>query len=332
MKSSVQDIKMDKGKHCLFISLKNLARSENVELSETDIFFSCDGFNVSYSLDLAKMWLASSERIITNFAELVGARNHCYFGMDVADYEDEICSVLSGNHMVLLVVRSDCLLYNPAFQRSLSSNHIILLTGLDTDLRTADIIDSSYMDDSGNILTFHGELNWDTLIKGIWGIAWFEFPETCEVSDQKVMCQSTEHLQKFLSGKQVDEHYFEGIPAYRKYIEDFERLLDMEQSDFTETCKHIYYCLRVGGIIHLNAYLQEFIAMHQDSFNEPPDIWHASAHQLEGEWKNFLLHLYKVGVQGKKEKIRSLISSGQTLLSKQERLMHDLVFTLKASL
>ncbi|WP_144029098.1 hypothetical protein [Paenibacillus rigui] len=306
----VNSLNIQTGHHCLFSGLRHLLVSERPELdaraAEADIYFESDGLNLEYNGDLSTMWLASQETIIEQFAASYGLRAQYTFEIS-PNVLDVFREILLENRAVLVFMRSPYLDYHAVFRDGAERNHILLLYGIDEAGKTAFVADTSFLDVSGQTLSYSGPLSLEHVLAGVWGYAWVEADPSLSPppTEAQRFERAVDNIRRFLGHHNLPSGRFQGLEAYRAYVEDWRRLMDVSPSEFTETCKNMYYCLRVGGMMHQLDYFEMFIGRHQDRIRN----WDELARRLtenRNNWKKSLYQLYKIGLCVQPHKLEAL--------------------------
>ncbi|MNG17098.1 hypothetical protein D3C84_1010570 [compost metagenome] len=88
----------------------------------------------------------------------------------------------------------------------------------------------------------------------------------------------------------------------------------MSKTELQESCEEVYYGLRVGCILNhiefIQMYAEEAGLVLRPGYHEAMSL----LEPIYKEWKMFLLKLYKIGVQGRSERMKELSVNGLKLL------------------
>jgi hypothetical protein len=323
----VDDFTVQAGHHCLFSGLYHLLVRERPETKaeEADIYFQSDGLNLEYHGDLSTMWLASQETIIQQFAACYGLYAQFTFQVGLSAL-DTLREVLLENRVLLIFMRSNHLDYHAVFRDGAKRNHILLLHGIDEAQEIALVADTSFLDVSGQTLSYNGPLRLDSLLNGLWGYAWFEVDPSRNPppDDDERFHRALTNIKQFIAGTVLPEGRYQGLAAYRAYVAAWQRLVGMKPAKFTETCKNMYYCLRVGGIMHQLDYFERFIGSHAKRIRDPYSLI-ARLEDNRNDWKKSLYQLYKIGLSVQPHKLEPLQERYLSLIQTHEQWLQDFV-------
>ncbi len=323
----VNDFTIQSGHHCLFSGLRHLLIRErpelDMEVAEADIYFQSDGMNLAYNGNLSTMWLASQETILQQFAACYGLCVQFTFEVGAAVL-DIFREILQENRVILIFMRSPYLDYHAVFRDGEERNHILLLFGIDEINQVVQVADTSFLDGSGQTLSYTGPLSLSQLLAGVWGYTWFEvnpFQKPALNADERYH-RAIASIKRFNRRHHLPEGCYQGLEAYRAYVADWSRLIDMKPAEFTDTCKNMYYCLRIGGIMHQLDYFEQFIGKHRDRVGDSEGML-LQLHNNRNEWKKSLYQLYKIGLSIQPHKLQPLQERYMSLLQTHEKWLED---------
>ncbi|SFL80443.1 hypothetical protein SAMN03159341_11023 [Paenibacillus sp. 1_12] len=325
----VDNFTVQSGHHCLFSGLRHLLVRERPEFDkevvEADIYFQSDGLNLEYNGNLCKMWLASQETIMRQFAACYGLHAQYTFELGPAVL-DTFREIVRGNRAILIFMRSPYLDYHAVFRDGAEHNHILLLYGIDVIHQIAQVADTSFLDGSGQTLSYKGPLSLSHILAGVWGYAWFEVDPSHNPTPNADarFHRAVENIKRFCRGHILPEGRFQGLDAYRAYVADWSRLINMDPAEFTDSCKHMYYCLRVGGIMHQLDYFEMFIGKHRERVRDSDGMLQ-QLRVSQNEWKKSLYQLYKIGLSVQPHKLQPLQARYSTMLQTHEEWLEDFV-------
>ncbi|MEI7024439.1 BtrH N-terminal domain-containing protein [Paenibacillus sp. y28] len=317
------------GYHCLFSGLLHMLKREypDIAADEADVYLQSDGLNVEFHGDMRTMWLASQEQIARRFADCYGFSADYRF--DLLNRGEEalpaLRETLADNRLVLLFMRTKQLRYHDIFQDGEERNHIILLYGLDEEAGTAYVADTSFYDVSGQLLSYQGPLPLHNVTAGLWGFARFKpQPGMAPKPEPERFAAACSRIRDFVSGTALDGERYQGMLAYKTYTDAFTGLAELDKEQFSATCKHVYYCLRIGGIMHQIDYLERFVTLHAHRLTRSADLA-ASWNEKRELWRKTLYQLYKIALSARPEKLAAVQQQCRILLEDQERLLNMLL-------
>jgi hypothetical protein len=332
----IPNFQMRSGMHCLFSGLNHILMRElphtAEETDESDLYLQTSGMNVEYNGDLNRVWLASQEAIIQRFAECYGLSARAFYevGADSQGILEQLVAGLRAGRPVLLFIRTSSLIYHEVFREGEERNHIILLYGLDEQKQEAYIADTSFLDAAGVTQTYRGIVPLELILRGIWGYAWFERDKVRHPLPEAERFQSAlDQVHMFLQGKVLPGGRYQGLLAYRIYVSEYTKLMELGDALFTSTCKNVYYCYRVGGMLHQLDYLCCFIERHDHRLQQTDELLN-SLDEMKTEWKKTLFQLYKIGISVQRDKIKAIQERSNLLLDKHELLLQRLLLAKHA--
>ncbi|SFF39683.1 hypothetical protein SAMN04487969_13335 [Paenibacillus algorifonticola] len=320
------------GLHCLFSGLYHILERERPEAAaesdEADIYFETNGLNLEYYGDLNRVWLASQEDIVDRFAQTYGLELHASFEAEL-DPDAALLrlreAVLQGR-MPLLFVRTTSLDYHEVFRDGEERNHLVLLLSWDDGGDSIRIGDTSFLDKAGHITTYEGVLTVDALRRGLWGYAWFQADaEQNPLSGLGRFTAALQNIRSFNQGLELPEQRYQGSLAYRMYVRDYAKLPALDALAFSAVCRNVYYCFRVGGMLHQLDYLAAYIGRYKGRW---PQEGQELLHRVEGlreQWRKALMQLYKVGLSVQRDKIGLVQERFALLLDEHEKLLRTLL-------
>ena len=176
---------------------------------------------------------------------------------------------------------------------------------------------------TNNIIQYKGPTEISNISNGIWGFGVYDFNNQCNIDEQTLLHIVCERLEKFNNGTSTNKGYA-GSTAYRKYIEDFKTLKELDASEFQNTISQMYYDLRIDSILHLLSYTSNFIIHHSDVFGDRVAELNQGAEYLYNRWKRISFKLLKLGITNNKKGIDNIINNSRELLNMQEDYFNDL--------
>ncbi|ANY70213.1 hypothetical protein BBD42_29680 [Paenibacillus sp. BIHB 4019] len=320
------------GLHCLFSGLYHILERERPEAAaesdEADIYFETNGLNLEYYGDLNRVWLASQQDIVERFAQTYGLKPHASFEVELNPGAALLRlreAVLQGR-MPLLFIRTTSLDYHEVFRDGEERNHLVLLLGWDDGSDSVLIGDSSFLDQAGHVTTYEGVLTVDALQKGLWGYAWFETDKERKPSSGSERFNAVlQNIRSFNQGLELPGQRYQGSLAYRIYVRDYAKLPALDAPAFSAVCRNVYYCFRVGGMLHQLEYLSAYIGRYEGRWPQEGQELLYRVEGLREKWRKALMQLYKVGLSVQRDKIGLLQDRFSLLLDEHEKLLCDLL-------
>ncbi|WP_159886800.1 BtrH N-terminal domain-containing protein [Paenibacillus puerhi] len=333
-------IKVQPGTHCLFASLRNMMQSGfGVNLSEAEIYFRCDGMNVEYMPETRPFWIGcSGDEMLRHFAEDGPVRLRYSFEMNdwhsKQNLVDELVAELASGKLVMLFAQSHSLTYHFIYRENPSRPHVIFLYGVDTQNDSLFIGDSFLLDYSGAVHMYQGPASLNNLMEGIYGVAFMEetrvewsnhFSQEGSLShdERAFISLLQERIRTFLDNRSLaNGESVQGLQAYYAFFDGLEAAAAMNKESFTESCKEVYYCLRIGSIMHQWTYLMQIVQEYPKQFSSGADFWIEKLETEHTQWKKHLLNMYKIGLRGNQESWPSILKHSKQLLDQQRDLLH----------
>ncbi|WP_248925708.1 BtrH N-terminal domain-containing protein [Paenibacillus hamazuiensis] len=326
----MQALQIEPGVHCLFSGLRHVLVHQLPEAAETadeaDIYFQTGGLNVEYERGAFRIWLASREQILRRFAELYGMQPHISLHVESgADAIEPLRDTLAAGRLAVLFLRTSVIEYHEAFRDASARQHIVLLHGLDEVRQAAFIADTAFYDNAGSVQTFSGAIPLPLLREGLTGCASFEAaPGREPLPEPRRVQEALARMDAFVRGRELPGGRWQGMSAYRALMDNLANLSDLEDRIFTDMCKHAYYGLRIGGVVHQLEYFSRFLARHRHRF-ERMDELAAALEELRKDWRPALMQLYKIGLSVQRQKLASLQERCISLLDRHERFVRELL-------
>ncbi len=320
------------GLHCLFSGLTHILERERpgaaAESDEADIYFETNGLNLEYYGDLNKVWLASQQDIVERFAQTYGLELHASFEaeLDPGSALLRLREAALQGRLPLLFVRTTALDYHEVFRDGEERNHLVLLLGWDDECASVRIGDTSFLDQAGRVTTYEGMLALDALSSGLWGYAWFAADEKRKPLSASARFQSVYRLlQTYAAGTKLPGLRYQGSLAYRMYVGDYAKLTELDDSAFQAACRNVYYCFRVGGMLHQLDYLTVYIKRYADRWPVTEHERLAGVEKLREQWRKALMQLYKVGLSVQRDRVVLIQERFAFLLDEHEGMLRKLL-------
>ncbi|WP_341281910.1 hypothetical protein [Paenibacillus sp. FSL H8-0537] len=316
------------GLHCLFSGLYHILEQERPEAAaesdEADIYFETNGLNLEYYGDLNRVWLASQEDIVERFAGTYGLQLHASFEVELDPGAALLRlreAVLQGR-MPLVFIRTTSLDYHEVFRDGEERNHLVLLLGWDDGDDSVLIGDSSFLDQAGHVTTYKGVLTVDALRRGLWGYAWFKADAEQKPSTGIGRFNTVlQNIRTFNQGLELPDQRYQGSLAYRMYVRDYNKLLALDAPAFSAVCRNVYYCFRVGGMLHQLEYLAVYIGRYKGRWPQEGQELLNHVEGLREQWRKALMQLYKVGLSVQRGKIGLVQDRFTLLLDEHDKLL-----------
>jgi len=321
MRYVIPDIKTIAGNHCLFSSMYNAFQKSPLNLSEAEIFFLCNGMDISYKKNSNFKWNILDEEMLKNIAIHTGSE--VFYTFEISDdvLERAYEAIRDGN-IVILYMNTQNLDYSEIYKKNANREHVIICYGYDIENGNLYICDSYLLDYSGQILTYSGESSLYEIKKGIWGVVWFTHKQTSYMDRNQIIDIAKFNIAKYISDTEVDSKgYFRGISALKAYFEDFEKLINLDDNMFMCMVSEIYYRLRIGNIMHILYYLKVFVQENGQYFKGDSDILINDFESTYNEWRKLLLDIYKSGITLKRNKVSKIMVNARSLIINFQRLI-----------
>ncbi|MGF7034400.1 hypothetical protein J2T17_005351 [Paenibacillus mucilaginosus] len=103
---------------------------------------------------------------------------------------------------------------------------------------------------------------------------------------------------------------YSGEAAYLRFFEVLREAAELPDAEFAQTCREVYYSLRIGGVMHMLLYLKGLVCEHPEAFAETGKEWIRDLEEEELNWRKYLLQLYKIGLKLQKEQWKPLLERG----------------------
>jgi hypothetical protein len=335
MKNVAADMQIQAGAHCLFASLRGmLVKGYGLHRSEAEIYVLCDAMNVEHHPLSRPLWVGrSGEEMLMHMAsrgpvdlayEFIKAN-----GQGREELLNQIQIQLSNGLIVLLFVHSGSLTYHPIYLENPSRPHVICGDGWGGEHGTINVIDSFLLDYSGTAHTYHGPASYQELAQGLYGAAFMNGIRT-KATDEKFHKMSflgivSESFIRFLQGNCSQDGSVRGLAAYYSLYNSLEAAESLIEASFTDVCKEVYYCLRIGSIMHQWLYLEQLVNEYPDAFVSGPNYWNEKLQAESILWKKHLLHLYKIGLRAQKQQLLPILTHGRELIGRQAYLVEELL-------
>lgn len=320
------------GLHCLFSGMYHILELERPEAAaasdEAEIYFETNGLNLEYHGDLNRVWLASQQDIAQRLADTYGLKLQASFAVE-RDPDPALQllrqAVLQGR-LPLLFVRTTALDYHEVFRDGKERNHIVLLLGWDDSSGTVRIGDTSFLNHGGHVMTYEGQLTIEALRLGLWGYAWFEACADRQVyADRERRRAALRNIEAYVQGLELPGERYQGRLAYRMYVRALDQLPALEDTAFSAVCRNVYYCYRVGGMLHQLDYLTIFLERNRWSLTQDNQELVSQLDGLKAQWRKTLMQLYKIGLTVQREKVGPLQARFDQLLDEHEHLLRQLL-------
>jgi|GEM_PF-3405625 len=338
MQIIVPRMRMEAGAHCLFASLRNLlAAGFGIRLSEADIYFRCDGMNVEYLPLSRPYWIGrSGDAMLRQFAALGPVRTRYHFGVPEPAARpaiaEDIARELAAGRLVLLFAHSGCLEYHQVYRDNPSRPHVIGIYGIDLAGDAAYVADSFLLDVGGTVHTYQGPTPLSSLLGGLYGLAYLEGP--CAAGAWAAEGERSSHeptplgyvregIARFLGGTVGDWGNAQGLAAYRSFFDRLAAVPELDDATFTQTCKELYYCLRIGTVMHHWAYLQQIVRENPAALRSGPAAWLKTLAEEEQEWQKHLLGFYKNGLRAYKANWGAALDRSHRLVDRQAAVLRQ---------
>lgn len=198
---------------------------------------------------------------------------------------------------------------------------MIQLYGLDMKQDEAYVSDHFLLEESGHVLSYNGKTNLTLLLEGITEYAYLNSDPAEELSVQQVIQACDRHLEQFLQ---------ESWSAYAVLFCDLDRLLEMEDESFRQSCDTLYYQLRIESLMHLLQYTEQFMSRYEGLMGSEHGAYQLreDIHELRQTWKRHLLQLYKIGLRVNREKVTDYIQHSLRLLAELKTLLERMRMTV----
>ena len=334
MKHVIQGIEITakKDKFCLFSAIQDIMANSNIILSDSDIFVLCNGLNMSYDSDLNFIGYAGLDEIVLNLSKSnLFKVNLCYkLSSKEEMFEKSIEPILEDN-IVLLFVGTNGLSYSNVFNDLSDENrgHTIILYGIDTDSNVAYIGDAYFRDSAGQMLKYMGSTNLEDIKNSIFGAAWFEIKEQNTIIDKKnILKLAICNLEEFLMGKEVDNRFY-GNEAIKRFLKDFEKLNELNDDEFKQTCINIHFNIKVRCILIIFDFMISFLEENSSFQKEGYDVLMERIKFARKEWEKVGLNVIKAGKTGRKQMIPMIIEMCNKNLESQDEIFKDYLMYLK---
>ncbi|NOU64043.1 hypothetical protein GC096_08405 [Paenibacillus sp. LMG 31461] len=314
MNICIADIQVKTGNDCIYANMQEALRVSGSNLTEAALFFLCGGMNIPYLGDPKTFWFERMEQITTPFVQI---QPQFSFHNTSQEYPvnlvNDCTDSLAQGYPVLLSVRTRCLSYHRAYTENAARGHIVTLYGLDVERNEAYVVDPHLRDKSGCIHTYQGPVALDELEKGCTCITFYRPTSDNRTTPNSVVTRAyMDHIASFLDWDRALESG--GINAVRHVILDLAEWVTMSKKELQESCEEVYYGLRVGCILShiefIQMYAEEAGLVLRSGYHEAMSL----LEPIYKEWKMFLLMLYKIGVQGRSERMKELSINGLKLL------------------
>ncbi|QWU13149.1 Butirosin biosynthesis protein H, N-terminal [Paenibacillus sophorae] len=326
-------IHVQPGDHCLFASLRNMLKSGfGIDMPEADIYFCCDGMNVEYHPDERPFWLGlSGDAMLRHFDADGPVRLRYSFDMDhwpgKRQLLDEIAAELAAGRPVMLFAHSGCLTYHSIYRDNVSRPHVVFVYGMDPSAGVFHIGDSFLLDYSGTVHSYQGSASMNDLLEGLYGISFMAASQPVysrDDHDWKHVLQK--RIASFLDdGRQAEGGSVRGLQAYYAFIDRLENAAGMDAEPFANICKEVYYCLRIGSIMHQWTYFMQIVQEYPQQFRHGMEHWTEMLEDEHSKWKKHLLQIYKTGLRGDRARWSSILHQGRLLLDRLRDLLNRFV-------
>ncbi|WP_426446085.1 hypothetical protein ACP26L_21070 [Paenibacillus sp. S-38] len=125
---------------------------------------------------------------------------------------------------------------------------------------------------------------------------------------------------------------YSGEAAYLRFFEALQETAELPDPAFAETCREVYYGLRIGGVMHMLLYLQELVSEHPEAFPETGKEWIRELEEEQLCWRKYLLQLYKIGLKLQKEQWKPLLERGEERMLRLSGMLRTLAAELDTAL
>jgi hypothetical protein len=314
----------------LFSTIHNMMIYNEYRLSGADIFFLCNGLDISYESDLNYIGYIHPEELILHLVKDGVIKTHAFFDQNHEELFGRSSEVLLKYNPVLLFLNTQKLAYHKKghpesnLDFGLARLHTVALYGINLEKDIVYIGDSFLQDMHGRVLTYRGPVPVPEIRESLIGFAWFEKKGSKNLSQEDIFRKTAENLALFLKGKRAGKQY-RGNLALKKYVEDFKNLMELDDDLFTNTCLNVQYSLTIHSadvvIEYLNKMVKEVAEYRMD--NVEPLI--EKLMKLKNEWDKIGLIMVKAGKSLQRQLVYESMDCSNKLLAEQDGVFYDIL-------
>jgi hypothetical protein len=317
LKYVIENFNGIKGKACFYAAIRSVLVYNKLDFTDEEVFFLADGLGILYDAD--------SRFIGSPMTSVGNLRKHDMFKINfsyISDMKEEnwsyILDSISKNNIVLLIVNTKGLTYDDVYvKRSENFNHAILIYGMDTDNDIAFISDQDIREDAGGIRGFQGAASFNEIKDSAYAFIHIEVKTHIALDNNYILKCIYEGLEKFLKGGINDNKKPFGMLAVQEYVKDFEKMSNLDNNDFVQSCMKIHYNMKLLsvelGIDFIIDYLNNNVRLQKDGFLE----FVSDLQFLKKEWTKAALLILKIGKMNRKDRIPEAMNLCNGIIEKQ---------------
>lgn len=330
--SLIENMKVEAGKSCLYSSLANLLRYYGFQLSESDVFFICRGFDYKYLKTKFTECDRPSDRFIYRDIKTVSEALQKVIGfklcygdsLESMDLVKQVNQGIENNNPVLLLLNPSVLTYTP---REFDPDgkfelHCIILKGIDWDRNLAHIVDTYVVDNLGRVSVYEGTLSMEIIIKEVKGFLYFDEVEARMLSSIEIEQSVCDTLNTFLKARENDNECT-GWSALQRCIEDITFVQGKEEEFLNNYYLELSYLIRAHFLFifdYLSETLKNYSMIGQSNIEVYDEL-----DKLRSEWSTFCIKLWKASFHGLLYNITKAITEGRSLIDRIRHLLERVV-------
>lgn len=340
MKHIIRNIKVSTGKHCLFSSFQDIAICYGYDMTESDLFFICNGLYSEYcnkdkSIDRkpsSNLSLYSGEKYAELFSEFIDAKLHLSTARSNEEDLSKLYGVLVKDRPLLVLIDPKSLYYHPRHNQmdAVDDSHTIMLYGINTEEDCVYIGDPYIVNNDGSISNYSGVFPQDVFLKNARGYAWFENEKAKKIDKELILNSMTRSIKDYLAGG-IEEDSYVGQTGMLECIKDIQILEKMDSKSLEGACIDLLYWL-TAHFFCIFDYIPDIIKKHLDNDIDNFNEYFSMLEKVKLRWRDFSLKLLKIAYSGEKSNISEVIEIGTTIIKKQEIILWEIVGQVEKSL
>ena len=329
MRYIIEDYRADLGKMCLYSSIRNILSHQKLDVSEGDAFFLADGLNMVYHSDTNSIGNAMSSIVKLREYNLFDV-DFSYIDKTEGDFWDNVLKVLTKNNIVLLMANTKEFKFHDVYVvRKENFVHAILLYGIDTDNDIAFIGDVNIREDSGGITNYQGPTSLKVIKESSYGFCCIGVKKDVILDRKDILKCVIKGLERYLKGGINEDNTSYGVQAVKEYVDNFEKVMILDDSAFEQACFKIHYSITVHsvnlGLDYMIDFLNSDIKLKDDYYHELV----SSLQVTKREWTKAALLILKIGKMHKKDRINEAIDLCKNVIEKQNSVFNNVLEYLK---
>lgn len=328
MKILIENIEVTPGKSCFYASLKDLCIYNNIQISESELFFLCDSMYFEYDGIQKNQYTLHKEHTNDLFDPL-----RQYLNCKITDIDNKsaankiswISKFLESDIPVMLYVDLKILNYHPKHYQlnNIGDTHCVLIYGINTEKNEAYICDSCIADDSGKVITYKGRFPLSQLIKNSIKYVVFEFQKPFKINGDIITECIIKNISNFLY-KTNNSTSYQGNYALYKCIETAKKYTDENKEDYLEIILKISYFISVHYLIKFD-YLIELYEKNNCYHTGKYSEFIQELKSIKVNWIYFSNRLFTLAHAQKINKINEVLDFGIEIVREQEKVFSQII-------